>query len=392
MGFENVPPLPNGRFVDIANMIGRYEVLNSLEKTAEVSQQVYRRESDIVQAFYKAAGLVNLGKGIFNAAKSLGPTASRVAKAAKGVSKAATPALENAGNMAMGAVRANPMTSAALGTGAAAYGLHKLTQPAAPRLMKYAAEAFVQGGVDLVRAVNIRADLSGVRDTLEKLGAIGELNAKLQIAIDSDELTDAAKCQAVKLGSENSRLCLETLQELVKYAEGKVSVGKAASGAGISKLDQGARNIANKMESGVRSLFGQPSGGSRAADSVAGSRTHAGGNTDMPGSGNMGATYSKPPEIKNIDGGLGKSPPAQTLGGGGSMAGGGRGAAGGEMKIIGGKSFDISTAAGRKAAHAAASAPSAATGLNSGRTAHPKGGMDGALDHLDDIIDAAGGH
>jgi len=273
----DVPPLPHGQYVRIANMIGQLDVLESFEKTAEISQRLYERKSAIVDSFAKISGLGGLARGLWGAAKSLGPTAQGVGSAAKAVGGAALPALKNAGTMALNAAKANPMTSTALGTAGAAYGLHRLSQPAAPQVMKYAEAAFRQGGADLARAVNSQVNLSGLEKTLEKLGAIGELNAKLQIAIDSSDLSDLAKYEATKLGSENSALCLETLQEIVKYASdygtspgqgerasavAKHMSGRASGGFSMPSMGDSLKTTIGKQLNAFQKSTGGSKGGS----------------------------------------------------------------------------------------------------------------------------------
>lgn len=256
----SIAALPDGRYLQLATMLGKREILAGLEKTAEISTKLYARESAIVETFYKLA---------FYKYPVTGDTKS---------------------------------------------------------MIKIAGEALSNGGKALALATNLSANIESLQETFSRLEKIGQLNAKLQIATSSQELSLEAREHAASLGSENSRFCLETLQDLVKCAE---NIGSNSSGiASDTDNSYGGKNspggraktwLAGKL-SGV-----MPSGGDSGPaagkwkqkatgdrNTVSGDYTGMGDKVDGPGSSASRANFKG--SGVDIGGGIAKAPVLSTSG------------------------------------------------------------------------------
>lgn len=303
---EVVDDIPSREFVKISHMLDKHDILESMEKTAEVSQKLVNREREIVEAFYKEAILAEaklLGKGLWGAAKGAwggarkamthtDPTGGSLRHAWTMARRGANRGWKSSG--AGPGLRQSWATAQAKGRnfmannpwvarmrGRAPVGAPQIGPAMAKTSeeMVKVAECMLAGGYDLLRTVNPYSDPANHIKTFEKLATIGVVNYKLQKALASGNLSKEARDQAYRLGEENNQHCVETLKELTKEAKDLLGLSnKVGDTLSNPKSMASAKTIASSFGGGgskgggfmdsVKSLFSGPSLGSQITSGV----------------------------------------------------------------------------------------------------------------------------
>jgi len=382
---DTVDALPDLGMIKIGTMLRKHDILVGLEKTAEVGTRLAERENEIIADFYKLSAKAppgffgGMGKAVGavfdpkSAAKSYklmnkGTTAEAAAKASETLGGR----LGIAGNRVARTARQNPLATGIAGGTAAGVGGYMVgrDRPQQNVVIK-TGELLREGGRQFLKAMNPWAKESDHAESLDKIAAIGELNAKLNLILADTNIRQEIKEEAVKLGQDNHRECIATLKKL---SSKKKSLTKTAehtalpsSGDANNRDTAGGRmqkSINSTVSGAVDAVTGLFSGSDSPA--MAGKfKQKSGGTVSSPGNKNFN-------DKNNIVAGpdtpqqmAAKAPSARSSGGAGSIPSAGGG---------GSPKFDDSTSAGRKAHRAAVGAPPAGGGGGIGVAGAAKAG------------------
>jgi len=235
-----VDPAPSTEFIKIATLLRKHEILMSMEKTAEVSRRRTEREQEILDAFYKEAGLLSgaatVGKSLWNAGKAgMRRAVSNYGDVGGGVRGV----MHSAGAGAKRAVRSFSNSAGANALRQGGRNIKQFGQQVAnsgpvmnvrtnPAIMgsnfaktgeEQMAYALMSAGHEFAKTANMRVNIEEIAEPLEKLAVIGALNYKLRTAVASEGLSKEAKAHAYRLGRENNEHCIDVLKDISEKAD-----------------------------------------------------------------------------------------------------------------------------------------------------------------------------
>jgi len=259
---NSVHPTPSRGFLKIAEDLHKYEAFanSDIEKTAEISAEMTRRERDILEAFYKEAFVGQLARAGWEGLKAgqRGLTSSSVSGVGNRLALAGKSA--KSGFQQAGGGEALQAGKQAIGRGLSNLGSRLQYQApirATPRspLMLKAAHCMIDGSIDLIRANNLNANIDDYTESLEKLATVGALNFKLQGILLNPEISDSLKDESIKLGHENNVHCFELLRGLVKEAAGSQGYSSATKAIAESSPQAGNPSWMTNLGSKIKGAF-----------------------------------------------------------------------------------------------------------------------------------------
>lgn len=287
---ETVDSLPDLDLIKLGTMLRKHDILVGLEKTAEVGTRLVERENEIIAEFYKISAKIPPPGFFGGMKKAVGAVfdPKSAAKNYKALNKGATNEaaarasdtlggrLGIAGDRVARTAKQNPLATGLAGgaaAGAAGYALGRDRQP--NNVVIKTGAVLREGGRQFLRAMNPWAREQDYAASLDKIAAIGELNAKINLLLADESTRDDLKQEAIKLGQENHRHCIATLKKLASKKKDLLKTGGDLIGGAMGSTKAAAGSVANSFK-------GKPSSGggfmSRVKDFFSGSGKSLGAN------------------------------------------------------------------------------------------------------------------